>query len=153
MIGQSAFVRRRGQWLGLVALTTISVGCASDEQRTSTASAAIAPISTATAEAVAASVADTHKIEGRFALVGGLYPGVLIPAAGTIKVIAADTGVIVAEVTTATDGAFALSVPSGTYSLVGTTPQYQNWDTPCVLDDVSVPGPRTGDLLVGCQMK
>ena len=157
-IGHSALVRVRWQWLGLVALTMIFVGCTNDAQGTSTTSTTTAPtssiasISTTTTEAVATTVAATYPIGGLFALVGGINPAP-IPAAGTIKIIAADTGVVIAEVTTKTDGVFALSIPSGTYSLFGTTPQYQSGDTPCVLHDVTVPGPGTGDLLVQCLMK
>jgi hypothetical protein len=151
-------VRRLRGWLGLVALTVIFVGCTNDSQGTSTTTtttvttSSIASISTTTTEAVATTLAATHPIGGRFALVGGINPAP-IAAAGTIQIIAADTGVVVAEVTTKSDGVFALSIPSGTYSLVGTTHQYQSGDAPCVLDGVTVPGPGTGDLLVACQMK
>jgi hypothetical protein len=93
-------------------------------------------------------------VNGTLALVGGPPGATPIPATGTIKIIFKKSGDVAASVKTKANGTFVATVlASGTYTLIGTTDQYQNGQAPCVLDDVAIPGPDQNHLLVACQMR
>jgi hypothetical protein len=91
----------------------------------------------------------TGTLSGSLLAVGGLAPGSPRPLAGKIT---AEGNTVIYSATVGPSGRFSFQVTSGTYTLKGSSPQFNDGTTACLADNpVTVIKGRTRNANVYCQ--
>jgi hypothetical protein len=83
-------------------------------------------------------------------MAGGPAPGVTIRVPGTITAVSAS---LTKQVIAGEDGAFTLVLPPGSYTLSGTSPQYNDGRATCVADPLVVRAGTVTRMNVTCAMR
>ena len=97
-----------------------------------------------TSTSCGATTAATGVVQGTLQAVGGPGPGTARPLKGSVTLRDSDGTVVTATV--GSDGGFLARVPTGTYTVTGRSPAYENGHVDCVSS-----GPAT--LTVGTTIR
>jgi hypothetical protein len=99
-------------------------------QRAAAVTIALAVIATTAAAGCSdGSGGPTGTVTGRLVMAGGPAPGVTVRVPGTITASSASR---THQASAAQDGSFTLVLPAGSYTLTGTSPQYNDGHGRCV---------------------